>query len=78
MVRARDFRFKESEVSTMIFEAKYYLLDLYSIIWQSGNSLSATLESSVQRTSTFPHRLCHWHGKQDESHHHICLHWKLF
>ena len=75
MVRLRDFRSKGAKTSTLIFEAKYYLVGLKiilmalcSIFLQTGNSLLPSLELALYRTSSFPHKLCPWFNEQDQSH----------
>ena len=51
IVRLRDFRWKGNKISTLTFEAKYYLvrpkmilMSVYSIFLQTDNSLFPSLE----------------------------------
>ena len=60
MIRSRDFRWRGTKTLTMIFEAKYYLLDpkiilmaLYSVSLETSNSLFLSLELSLH-TSCVP------------------------
>ena len=60
-------------------QAEYYLVGSNIILMAlySINSLSLPFESWLHRTSILPHKQCFWYGKQDESHSHFILYWKM-
>ena len=60
-------------------QAEYYLVgpNIILMALYSINSLFPPFESRLHRTSILPHKQCFWYGKQDESHSHFILYWKM-
>ena len=62
----------QSQTEYYLVGSNIILMALYSI-----NSLFPPFESWLHRTSILPHKQCFWYGKQDESHSHFILYWKM-
>ena len=62
----------QSQTEYYMVDSNITLMALYSI-----NSLSFPFESWLHRTSILPHKKCFRYGKQDESHSHFIIYWKM-